>query len=87
MGTVSITKGVAPLRKASTERGKLCIGKPLVGATIQYTPLPNAEGVETVEQLRAVEELGCSHAQGFYFSRAVPVKEIPEILGNAVPAD
>lgn len=48
MGTVSITKGVAPLRKARTERGKRCIGKPLAGAVIQYTPLPNAEGVETV---------------------------------------
>lgn len=47
-GTLSITKSVAPLRKARTERGKRCIGRPLPGATVQYTPFANAEGVETV---------------------------------------
>ncbi|KPP94963.1 bifunctional diguanylate cyclase/phosphodiesterase [Erythrobacter sp. HL-111] len=31
-----------------------------------------AEGLETVEQVRAVREAGCTLGQGFYFSRAVP---------------
>ncbi len=38
-----------------------------------------AEGVETPEQLAAVRELGCSHAQGFHLGRpgptAVPYEE------------
>ncbi len=31
-----------------------------------------AEGLETVEQVRAVRTAGCTLGQGFYFSRAVP---------------
>jgi len=31
-----------------------------------------AEGLETVEQVEAVREAGCSLGQGYYFSRAVP---------------
>ncbi|QIQ85789.1 MAG: EAL domain-containing protein [Erythrobacter sp.] len=31
-----------------------------------------AEGLETVEQVQAVREAGCTLGQGFYFSRAVP---------------
>ncbi|MBD3730199.1 MAG: EAL domain-containing protein [Sphingomonadales bacterium] len=31
-----------------------------------------AEGIETIEQVRSVRELGCTLGQGYYFSRAVP---------------
>jgi diguanylate cyclase (GGDEF)-like protein len=31
-----------------------------------------AEGLETIEQVRAVREAGCTLGQGYYFSRAVP---------------
>lgn len=31
-----------------------------------------AEGLETIEQVQAVREAGCSLGQGYYFSRAVP---------------
>jgi EAL domain-containing protein (putative c-di-GMP-specific phosphodiesterase class I) len=31
-----------------------------------------AEGLETVEQVRAVRAAGCTLGQGYYFSRAVP---------------
>jgi EAL domain-containing protein (putative c-di-GMP-specific phosphodiesterase class I) len=31
-----------------------------------------AEGLETVEQVEAVREAGCTLGQGYYFSRAVP---------------
>ena len=33
------------------------------------------EGVETEQQLHALSEMGCSHFQGYYFSRPVPVEE------------
>ncbi|WP_417513989.1 EAL domain-containing protein [Marinobacter sp.] len=35
-----------------------------------------AEGVETREQLGLLEELGCDIAQGFYFSKPIPAKEL-----------
>jgi len=31
-----------------------------------------AEGIETLDQVRAVREAGCTLGQGYYFSRAVP---------------
>ena len=31
-----------------------------------------AEGLETIEQVRAVHAAGCTLGQGYYFSRAVP---------------
>ncbi|QKG71903.1 putative bifunctional diguanylate cyclase/phosphodiesterase [Erythrobacter mangrovi] len=31
-----------------------------------------AEGLETIDQVRAVREAGCTHGQGYHFSRAIP---------------
>lgn len=38
-----------------------------------------AEGVETVEQARFLLDSGCTTAQGFYYSRAVPLKEFERL--------
>lgn len=40
------------------------------------------EGVETAEQEKALEEMGCFLYQGFYFSRAVPIPEFEKIYQN-----
>jgi diguanylate cyclase (GGDEF)-like protein len=39
-----------------------------------------AEGVETEEQARFLEEKSCNRCQGFYFSRPVPALEITALL-------
>lgn len=33
------------------------------------------EGVETKEQVQLLQAIGCNKAQGYYFSRPVPVEE------------
>ena len=35
-----------------------------------------AEGVETVEQARRLRELGCTHAQGYLWARAMPARDL-----------
>jgi diguanylate cyclase (GGDEF)-like protein/PAS domain S-box-containing protein len=39
-----------------------------------------AEGVETEEQRRLLLDLGCTHAQGFLFSRPVPADDVGGVL-------
>ena len=39
-----------------------------------------AEGVETKEHLEILEQLGCDIAQGYFFSKAVPAKEMTQLL-------
>jgi len=41
-----------------------------------------AEGVETVEQLRALERVGCDAVQGFLLARPIPPEEVPAILAE-----
>ena len=39
-----------------------------------------AEGIETVEQLAALRELGCDHGQGYYFASSLSVKDAEKML-------
>jgi diguanylate cyclase (GGDEF)-like protein len=46
--------------------------------TLKLEPL--AEGIETTAQKRLLVELGCTHGQGFLFSRPVPAAEFEQLL-------
>lgn len=41
-----------------------------------------AEGIETFEQVQFVKSLGCEQAQGFYFSKPLPVEAVTEMLSE-----
>ena len=45
-----------------------------------------AEGVETAAQLEFLVGAGCSHIQGFYFSRPVPADQATQLLRQGVLA-
>ena len=41
-----------------------------------------AEGVETLDELELVRSLGCSHIQGYIFSKAVPFEKASAFIAN-----
>ena len=43
-----------------------------------------AEGVETIEQVKFLREVGCSKLQGFYFAKPIPLDEWYAIYGAKV---
>jgi EAL domain-containing protein (putative c-di-GMP-specific phosphodiesterase class I) len=44
-----------------------------------------AEGVETEEQRKSLQRLGCKEGQGFLFSRPVPALQFADIFGIGLP--
>ena len=51
-----------------------------IATTLKMTT--TAEGVETREQFERLAALGCSEAQGYYLSKAVPVSQVPELIAK-----
>jgi diguanylate cyclase (GGDEF)-like protein len=41
-----------------------------------------AEGVETAQQASRLDDLGCDHAQGYFWSRPIPADMIMHVLGH-----
>ncbi|HKH88073.1 MAG TPA: EAL domain-containing protein, partial [Acidimicrobiales bacterium] len=41
-----------------------------------------AEGIEEARQVDGLRALGCHFGQGFYFAKALPAKEIDELLSR-----
>lgn len=41
-----------------------------------------AEGVETEGQAASLQQLGCNFAQGFYFSKPLPVEEVDQLVAG-----
>jgi diguanylate cyclase (GGDEF)-like protein/PAS domain S-box-containing protein len=44
-----------------------------------------AEGVETVEQLGRLRDLGCEYGQGYYFSRPISAAEAGHLIADLLP--
>lgn len=59
------------------------IVKAIVGLGRHMEIRTTAEGVETVEQLAALQALGCSEAQGYFISAPKPAREALNILPAA----
>ena len=75
------------VRTLATERGSVEIIRAVVGLGRALSMQVLAEGVETVEQLRALQAEGCNEVQGYLFSRPRPLRNVPEIIARYVPGE
>jgi diguanylate cyclase (GGDEF)-like protein/PAS domain S-box-containing protein len=56
------------------------IVRAVTGLANNLSIISTAEGVETRQQLEALQTIGCTEMQGYYFSRARPAAEIVEMF-------
>jgi len=63
-----------------TNYGSGAIVRAALGLARELNLAVVAEGVETKEQLALLKSWGCREAQGYYFAKPLPVKEVTELL-------
>jgi len=68
------------VREISEEDESMAVVRAVVGLGSSLGMVTSAEGVETPEQLRTLRAEGCTLAQGFLFSPAVPAGQIGDLL-------
>ncbi|OMF22544.1 hypothetical protein BK133_26225 [Paenibacillus sp. FSL H8-0548] len=60
--------------------GGLSIVKTIVSMGHDLQKQVVAEGVETIDQLEQLKQLGCDKAQGYYYHRPLPIAEFNELI-------
>jgi EAL domain-containing protein (putative c-di-GMP-specific phosphodiesterase class I) len=68
------------ISRLPADKGDLAIVGGVVAMARAFGSLVTAEGVETIEQLAAVQSLGCDRAQGFLFARPLPLEDLTKVL-------
>lgn len=64
----------------NTNPHNLAIVEAIIGLSHRLNWEVVAEGVETQSQLKTLTDLGCQHAQGYYFDRPLSVDDITSLL-------
>ena len=70
------------VREISHEDESMAVVRAVMGLGSSLGMKTIAEGVETAEQLRSLRAEGCTLAQGFLFSSAVPAGEVAGVLAR-----
>jgi len=70
------------VRRLPHDSGAAAVTNAVIRLTRDLGMSALAEGIETEAQRRFLAELGCTHGQGFLFSRPVPAAEITAMLAR-----
>ena len=63
----------------------MTVTKAIIGMAKALDLMLVAEGVETVEQARFLKDQGCDMAQGYLYSRPLPLAAYLRLLDDGVP--
>lgn len=66
----------------TTDQSDAAIIKAIIALTKALDLISIAEGVETREQIDFLHQHNCDQVQGYYYSKPLPVKEIPPFIAN-----
>jgi EAL domain-containing protein (putative c-di-GMP-specific phosphodiesterase class I) len=64
----------------ATASGSIAAAMVALGSSLALDVV--AEGVETAEQLRALQALGCPTGQGYLFGRPLPPEQLAELVAR-----
>jgi EAL domain-containing protein (putative c-di-GMP-specific phosphodiesterase class I) len=70
------------VRDLAHDSGDRAIAQSVVNLANNLDMQTVAEGVEDLEQLEILRQIGCTYIQGFYYSRPVPADRIPEVVAS-----
>ena len=70
------------VRDLPCSESSVAIVRAVCGLARSFGASTTAEGVETDSQLMQIRAEGCTEVQGFYFSKALPAREIPALLAS-----
>ncbi|HEV7873085.1 MAG TPA: EAL domain-containing protein [Enterovirga sp.] len=70
------------VRDLRTDSDNIAIVRAIAGLGTSFGVTTTAEGVETEEELRCIEQEGCTEVQGYFYSPPKPAAELPEILAR-----
>ena len=73
------------VRQITSNRDDASIATAIVAMAHSMGLKVTAEGVETLDQLEYLKELGCDEIQGYFVSRPVPAEELVHLLAEGRP--
>jgi diguanylate cyclase (GGDEF)-like protein/PAS domain S-box-containing protein/hemerythrin-like metal-binding protein len=73
------------IREIASDKEDQAIVRTIIAMATSLNLNVIAEGVETTEQLQILQNLGCTHYQGYLFSRPVTIENLEELLHTKSP--
>lgn len=83
--TTSVKIDQSFIQNILTDPGDRAIVEGVIGLAKAFKRTVIAEGVETIDQGKALLEIGCELAQGYGIARPMPASDIPAWINNWKP--
>jgi EAL domain-containing protein (putative c-di-GMP-specific phosphodiesterase class I) len=73
------------IRRLGKDSDSTVVVRAIIGLVQGLGLVATAEGIEDLAQCDALRRYGCDQGQGYLFSKAMPAREVPRLLGMRMP--